>query len=551
LHNSNISRYLFELIRLFVIFSNAGTSRPRRKYYQPKLFTEFNLAERIPENNFYRQLKEVLDLRFLFKETEVYYGKCGQRSIDPTVFFRLCLVGYLENIISDRQLIQHASMRLDILYFIDYDIDDELPWHSTISRTRDLFPDVIFQQLFERVLTMCVAKGMVSGKSQAIDAAPIKANASMESLELKVPEEELDEHLSKVRAMSQVDKKKLKENKAAKDQQTLQASEKELKALDSRTKNWDTKQENRPGARSKGAKYTSNHTHYSPSDPDARISIKPGKARKLNYHAQVAVDTAHHVITSMAADFADKHDSRSLIGVVDPLVRRLKNQGLKVENILADTGYSSGDNYADMEARGLNAYIPPHGTFKGGPDNFVYNEEDDYYRCRNEKHAKFRKVLIEKGTEIRQYATRIADCRECPFAEGCIGKSTAKRFKVVNHMKEYKRTIERVNSPKGQYYKRKRHSTVEPVLGVLTQFMGLRKVYTRGINNANKQFMMAAIAYNLKKYLKFGTNKVQVQFKEAVVPFNMLVLTLKYLIKSLVISVGLDVTIPVRFCRYS
>lgn len=500
-----------------------------KKILQPKLFNSFNLADRIPEHNFYRRLKSVLHLDFLYNTTKPYYGSCGQKSLDPTVFFRLCLVGYLENIISDRQLIQHASLRMDILYFLDYDIDDELPWHSTVSRTRDMFPDILFTELFEHVLSLCINKGMVLGKTQAIDSAPVKANASMESLELKVPEEELEEHLSKVRAMSQVDKKKLKENKARKEQQTLSASEGELKALESRTRNWDSKQENRPGARSKGAKYTSNQTHYSPSDPDARISIKPGKARKLNYHAQVAVDTANHVITSMEADFADKHDSRSLIGVVDPLVRRLKRQGLQVENILTDTGYSSGHNYSDMEQRGLNAYIPPHGTFKGGPDEFIYHEEEDYYECKNRKQARFRKIIIEKNREVRQYATRRADCRHCPFKEDCIGKGTEKRFKVVNHLKEYQRAINRVNSSKGQYYKRKRHSTVEPILGVLTQFMGMRKVYTRGIHNANKQFLMAAIAYNLKKYLKFETKNYQPahgELKQAVFQWIKLIISL-------------------------
>lgn len=51
--------------------------------------------------------------------------------------------------------------------------------------------------------------------------------------------------------------------------------------------------------------------------------------------------------------------------------------------------------------------------------------------------------------------------------------------------------------------KRRRHATVEPVFGVLTQYLGMRKVMTKGIHNCNKQFIMAAIAYNLKKYLKF------------------------------------------------
>ena len=167
--------------------------------YKEKLFMSFQLSERILEHNFYRQLREVLDLCYLYKHTKSYYGNCGQKSIDPIVFFKLCLVGYLENITSDRRLINHCSMRLDILFFLGYDLDEELPWHSTISRTRQLFPDEIFEEVFTQVLQMCVDKGMVSGHTQCIDSAPVKANASMDSLELKVPAESLDEHLRKVR----------------------------------------------------------------------------------------------------------------------------------------------------------------------------------------------------------------------------------------------------------------------------------------------------------------------------------------------------------------
>ncbi len=181
-----------------------------KKDYQEKLFSHFQLSEHIPEQNFYRRLKEVLALEFLYPMTKSYYGESGQKSIDPIVFFKLCLVGYLENIISDRQLIEHSSMRLDILYFLGYDIDEQLPWHSTISRTRQLYPESIFEQVFTKVLGMCVEKGMVSGHTQAIDSAPIKANASMDSLELKVPKEDLGAHLEKIRHFSSMDKKKLR-----------------------------------------------------------------------------------------------------------------------------------------------------------------------------------------------------------------------------------------------------------------------------------------------------------------------------------------------------
>ncbi len=93
-------------------------------------------------------------------------------------------------------------MRLDILCFFGFDIDEELPWHSTLSRTRQLFPESLFESVFEKVLYMCIEKGMVAGHPQAIDSAPVKANASMDSLELKVPEEKLEEYIRKARYLS-------------------------------------------------------------------------------------------------------------------------------------------------------------------------------------------------------------------------------------------------------------------------------------------------------------------------------------------------------------
>ncbi len=113
---------------------------------------------------------------FLYQLIDEFYGSSGQKSIDPVVFIKLCLVGYLENIINDRKLINHCSMRLDIMCFVGYDIDEEFPWHSTISRTRQLFPESIFETVYTQILQMCIEKGMVSGHTQTIDSAPIKAN---------------------------------------------------------------------------------------------------------------------------------------------------------------------------------------------------------------------------------------------------------------------------------------------------------------------------------------------------------------------------------------
>jgi len=153
-----------------------------KKIQQERLFINFQLSEYVPADNFYRQLSQILDLRFLYKSTADYYGSEGQKSIDPVVFMKLMLVGYLENLTSDRRIIRTSRMRMDILFFLGYDLDEEFPWHSTLSRTRKLYGEDQFVALFKQVLKLCIDHGLISGKRQAVDSALIRANASMSKM---------------------------------------------------------------------------------------------------------------------------------------------------------------------------------------------------------------------------------------------------------------------------------------------------------------------------------------------------------------------------------
>lgn len=460
-------------------------------------------------------MKGACNFDFLYKLAEDFYGDSGQKSIDPVVFFKLCLVGYLENLISDRKLIAHCSMRLDIMYFLGYDIDEEFPFHSTIRRTRQLFPETIFDSVFTKVLHLCIEKGMVSGHTQTIDSSPIKANASMDTLELKVPEQDLESHLRRVRNISAMDKeapfRKSKDDKSNDSQRTITASQKELNAIKSRTKRWSKDQDQRPGAGNKGSKYTSNKTHYSPTDPDERISVKYGKARKLNYLSQLRVDIAHHVIIDIQAYHADGKDNQQLADIVKRLQVRLWREGLVFKNCVADTGYSSGESYAFLESRGLRSFIPPHGTYKGGPTNFKYVEDGDYYLCPMEQVIPFKKVFLNSRTKTKKKSYRASSkiCKGCSLRENCLGKVNEKQFTVTYYRPEYEHNSQRVESSEGRYMKSKRQSTVEPVFGSLTQFTGLRKINTLGLKQANKVMHLSAIAYNLKKDLKFTQKRVK------------------------------------------
>jgi transposase len=474
------------------------------KAFEEKLFTNFQLSDRVPADNFYRRLKETLDLRFLYKTTASYYGSEGQKSIDPTVFFKLMLIGYLENLGSDRRIINTASLRLDMLLFIGYNIDEPLPWHSTLSRTRQLYGEEVFKTLFKQVLKMCITKGMVSGRRQAVDSALIKANASMDSIVEKDIMTDVDDFADELKLNVEATPKKVNPYKKKKVEQHHRWKTKAYHGMpgtrSDKFKQAHAKDDYQP-------KYLSNHTHYSTTDKDARIAVKPGKPRQLNYLAQTSVDTSHHVITHIEAYHADKKDAQCLPKIIKGLQENLHDQGLIVEQILADTGYSSGAALKALEQNNITGYIPNFGQYKHEREGFTYYKEGDYYLCPENKKLEFKKVKDNNGYPIKEYRSSRKDCVHCSLRSTCIGKSFEKSIRQTLDKPYYDTMHERLNTSYARKMKKLRQSTVEPVLGTLINFLAMKRVNTRGIKQANKCMVMAAIAYNLKKMMKFKTNR--------------------------------------------
>ncbi len=475
-----------------------------KKEYSEQLFTSFQLSQRVPEDNFYRRLKEVLDLHWLYAATKMYYGLEGQQSIDPVVFFKLILIGYLENLMSDRRIITTVSLRLDMLFFIGYDIDEPLPWHSTLSRTRQLYGESLFKDLFRQVLKQCIDKGMVAGRRQAMDSVAVKANASMSKLAEK---EVLDD------AFDYSDE--LESNNDDKQSTTVSSARKKSVELHHGWKANAYKDMPKGDKESNGnAKFVSNHTHYSQTDPDARISVKPGKPRQLNYHAQVAVDTAHHVITQIESHHASKKDSQCLSSLVKNTINNLRQNDLVIEEVLCDAGYSSGEALKALEDHNIKGYIPNFGQYKAAREGFTYDKENDCYTCSRGVHLPFKKIQTTSlGYQMKVYRSSSKDCGHCPLRSKCIGKSDFKKIDDSVDKPYYDRMHERLQTNKAKRMKKLRSSTVEPVLGTLVNFLGMRRVNTRGVEGANKCMLMAAVAYNLKKLMKFATKKVQADVK--------------------------------------
>jgi hypothetical protein len=256
-------------------------------------------------------------------------------------------------------------------------------------------------------------------------------------------------------------------------------------------------------------RYVSNHTHFSTTDPDARVSVKPGKPRQLNYLGQLATDTAHHVITNIEAHHADKKDSQCMPSVINNTIENLQAEGVIIEEVLADAGYSSGEALKALEDNNITGYIPNFGQYKPTRDGFTYDKENDRYTCTRGVHLPFKKLTTTSlGYKMKVYRSSSKDCGKCPLRSVCIGKSDFKKIDDTIDKEYYDRMHARLQTPKAKRLKKLRSSTVEPVIGTLINYLAMKRVNTRGIEQANKCMIMAAVAYNLKKLLKFKTNKV-------------------------------------------
>jgi hypothetical protein len=152
-----------------------------QKQFTDQEVTRFRLSERVPAHNFYRRLAEVIDWRFLYQETQALYSHTGQPSLDPVVFFKLVLVGKLENLVSDRRLVEHCALRLDMLYFLGYEVDEDLPLHSHSCQAAaygdlDQHPPALFilgKHQSGRLRTW-VAKGERAGRQQCVGRAKLQ-----------------------------------------------------------------------------------------------------------------------------------------------------------------------------------------------------------------------------------------------------------------------------------------------------------------------------------------------------------------------------------------
>src|SRR3954447_14988814 len=150
--------------------------------HQARLFYEFRLDDHVPKSHLLRRINVfvTLVLRDMRDQLKPYYSAIGRPSVDPELMIRMLIVGYCYGVRSERRLTQEVDLHLAYRWFCRLDLDDKVPHHSTFSENRlhRFRESDVFRHLFERIVTACMAAGLVKGEGFAVDASVMEANAS-------------------------------------------------------------------------------------------------------------------------------------------------------------------------------------------------------------------------------------------------------------------------------------------------------------------------------------------------------------------------------------
>src|SRR5271155_2254951 len=177
----------------------------KRKRRQGALFLATEDLPKSAGHPFYRKLNELLAEaefdRWIERRCEQYYAteeKRGQPSIPPGVYFRMLLVGYFEDIDSQRGIAWRCADSLSLRQFLGVPLHEPTPDHSTLTNTRNRLPHEVFDEVFQFVLRIAAGKKLLSGKTVGVDSTTLEADAAMKSIVRRDTGEDWKEYVTRL-----------------------------------------------------------------------------------------------------------------------------------------------------------------------------------------------------------------------------------------------------------------------------------------------------------------------------------------------------------------
>ncbi len=431
----------------------------RQADYQHKLFvTGFNLEKRIPRDHILRKIAEKIDFHFIYEEVEESYGVNGNVSVPPTVILKMLLLFFLYKVRSERELMITIPERLDWLWFLGYDLEDEIPNHSVLSKARARWGVKAFKGFFERIVWQCVEAGLVDGSKLFVDASLIDANASNNSV---VDTHRLKKYLNK----------------------SYRQLEQRLDDL--------VVQKGTPASK----------RYISTTDPDATVTRHKGSKSKLRYKTHRGVDGKKEIITATKVTPGSVDDG----DLLDETIKGHEHNTQKhVDTAVGDSKYGKIDNFVLCHDLRIKAHMPSleetqrgKGRQKGifPKEAFTYNPEADTFVCPAGEVLK--KRTFHKKRNHYEYKASPKVCAQCQLKEKCTRAKNGRTLK--RHVRQDDLDL-MVNKAKGKNAKRdlKTRQHLSERSFARSKTHGYKRARWRGLWRMEIQDFLIAAIQNIK-----------------------------------------------------
>ena len=302
---------------------------------QQELWIPTQNLPQAPRHVFYETLNKLLAQADFDRRVEdlcePYYAEGGRPGIAPGVFFRMLLIGYFENISSQRGIAWRCDDSRSLRLFLGFAPDEETPDHSSLTRIKARLPWEVFETVFTIVLELVANHKLLDGRTVGVDATTLEADAAMKSIVRKDTDENWEQYVRRL---------------AAEDGVEIQ-SKADLIRYDKQRK-----------------KKVSNEEWESPTDPDARITKMKDGTTHLAYKAEHVVDLKTEAILAAEIYHADQADSATLIPSLQRAQENLDRADVAtdIEKVVADKGYHKAQTLAECSdlngGLGIKTYIP-------------------------------------------------------------------------------------------------------------------------------------------------------------------------------------------------
>lgn len=438
------------------------------------------IEDLVPTDHFLRKVNAIIDFSFIYDEVEnMYCHNNGRPSIGPAVLIKFLLIGFLYGINSERRISEEIQVNMAYRWFLGLDIMDKVPDHSTISQTRRrrFNGSDLFRNIFQKIVFLCVEKGLADGRLVFTDSTHIKANASRKTEYIKQTEEVTNEYLKELDQYEETVRSQLE-------------SEGKIKPA---------------RCRKRKEKIETVRRRVSSTDPESGYYKRKGKAEGMHYLSHETVDSKNGITIDVAATAGNVNGSQPYIERLDYIGETI---GLKIQAACADSGYDTNLINQQLPERNIDFYTPKRteqkrGTTEFQRKDFQYDEKDDRFICPGGKALPLHRLNRTMNTVTKEYRCPKTECKDCPFRNRCIGeKGSDKRIQVNIFEDVVKKNHEKDGTETHAKVLLLRQIWSEGSFAAQKARHNLKFLYRRGLEAAEQQCLLSSTALNLKRMIK-------------------------------------------------